>query len=434
MNQKTIYCLAVIAICVSASGSENKEQAQKPEESETFPVVIEVESKPISVTLNLTNIHDAIRRFNPDLAAAQLQIEEAKARVEQSGLLSNPVLSTGFEQDPKFRELGGGLGFSQAFPVTGRLRLEKDVTRAEVAVAEAEVADVERRLAGEARRLTVQYLALQKQKELRSRQLQLAKELADYTDRVAAKGEGSPLDAAQARLEANQFEVQIRQLDTRSQQLVGELKPLIGLSPADALALSGVLGQATLPPMAQQDLKWRKDYEAAQLAVIAAGRAVKLEQARRWDDITAGLFAGFSREEDAPEGLEAEQRIGFQISIPLPIWNKNQGAIKERQARQQRLELSVVALANRIRNEAKTAYLMMDTQASLAREIETRLLPGSQQQVENTATAYRNGLVNLLTVLHARDQFLKLQSANLNAQRDFHLARVRYETALGKTL
>jgi cobalt-zinc-cadmium efflux system outer membrane protein len=432
MNQKTIQWLAVLAICGSASGSEEKTNQSKPADSKTVPVVSEEAPKPVSLTLNLKNIGEAIRRFNPDLAAAQLRIDEARGRVRQSGLLTNPKLVSQYGQDPTFGELGGQIGFSQAFPVTDRLRLEKEITQAEVAVAEAEVADVERRLIGDGRLATVQYLAVQQQKDLRVRQLRVAKELADYTDGIAKKGEGSPLDAAQARLEANQFEVEIRQLETTSQQLIGVLKPLIGMTPDGSLSLAGTLAEVSMPAMENLDLQQRKDFEAAQFSVIAAGRAVELEQARKWQDITAGLFAGAARREDAPSGLVAEQRIGFQISIPLPIWNKNQGAIEESKARQRRLELSVLAMGNRIRNEVQTAYRLMGTQTALANEIETRLLPDSQKQVDNTISAYRNGLVNLLTVLRARDQYLRLQSGLLTARQDFHLARVRYETALGK--
>jgi len=281
MNQKSIYWLAVLAICGSASGSEEKTNQSKPADLKTVPVVCQEAHKPVSLTLNLNNIGAAVRRLNPDLAAARLRIDEARARVKQSGLLSNPQLSTSFEQDPTFGELGGGIGFSQAFPVTDRLRLEKEVTQVQVAVAEAEVADVERRLTGQAQRAAVQLLALQQQMDLRVQQLKVARELADYTDGVASKGEGSPLDAAQAKLEANQFEVDIRQLDIRSQQLNGALKPLIGLSPSDSLSLAGSLSDVSMPPMEKPDLMQRKDYEAARLSVVAASRAIQLEKARK---------------------------------------------------------------------------------------------------------------------------------------------------------
>lgn len=433
MNQKIIYWLAVHAIYCSVSGSEEKTLSDKSLDLKTVQIMSEEAQPPVSLTVNLDNIGEVISRFNPDLAAAQLRINEARGRARQSGLLPNPVLSTSFEQDPSFRELGGGIGFSQTFPITGRLRLEKEISETQVAVAEAEVADVKRQIIGEARETTVRYLALQQLKDLRLQQLRLAMELADYTEGVSKKGEGSLLDAAQAKLEANQFEVEIRQLDTSAQQQIGILKPLLGLTPRDTLSLAGTLSKVSMTPIKNLDLKQRKDYVAAELSVIAAGRAVKLEKARKWQDITAGLFAGFLQEEDVPIGLEAEQRVGFQISFPLPLWNKNRGAVEERRATERRLELSLSALENRIRNEVQTAYLVMGMQAKLTSDIETKLLPNSKKQVADTILAYRNGQIDLLTVLRARDQFLELQSGLLTAQRDFHLARIRHETSLGKT-
>ena len=433
MNQQIIYWLAVHVICSTASGTEEKTISDKSLGLKAVQFLSEESQKPVSLELNLKNIGEAISRFNPDLAAARLRIDETRGRSMQAGLLPNPVLSTSFEQDPTFRELGVGIGFSQTFPVTSRLRLEKEISQTEVAVAEAEVADVKRQITGEAREMTVRYLALQQLKDLRLKQLHLAMELADYTQGVANKGEGSMLDAAQAKLEANQFEIEIRQLDTSVQQLIGILKPLIGLRPRDNLSVAGNLSEVLMVPIKDLDLNHRMDYVAAELSVDAAGRAVKLENVRKWQDITAGLFAGFLREEDVPIGLEAEQRVGFQISFPLPLWNKNRGAVEERKATKRRLELSLSALDNRIRNEVNTAYLVMRTQAKLAHDIETILLPDSKKQVTDTNIAYRKGQINLLTVLRARDQYLELQSSLLTAQRDFHIARIRYETALGKT-
>lgn len=432
MNQQSLKWLAVFAICGSASGSEYKTKTDKSTNLDVVPAVSQDTQEANSLALTLNTIGEAIRRFNPDLTAAQRRIDEARARVEQSGLLSNPTLSTSFENDPNFREIGFQVGFNQAFPITGRLRLEKQVTKAELAVAVAEVADVERRIIGEAREMAVQFIALQRQKNLRGEQLKVAMELVDYIEGAAEKGEVSQLDAVQAKLEANQLEIEIRQLETRTHQFTGVLKTLIGLKPSDSLTLAGTLDNVSMPPRHDLDLRQRMDYEAAQASALAANRAVKLEKARKWQDITAGLFAGYSREEDLPMGLEDEQRIGFQISIPLPIWNNNQGAVKEREATERRLRTATIALGNRIRNDVQTDYLLMSAQAALANDIESILLPDSRNQMENTTTAFRNGLVDLLQVLRARDQHLRLQSALLTARRDFHLARVRYETGLGQ--
>ena len=92
MNQKIIYWLAVLAICGSASGSEEKTNPRKRADSDRVPVVSEEARKPVTLTLNLESIGDAIRQFNPDLAAAKVRIDEARARVKQSDTTRTRVI------------------------------------------------------------------------------------------------------------------------------------------------------------------------------------------------------------------------------------------------------------------------------------------------------------------------------------------------------
>ena len=66
----------------------------------------------------------------------------------------------------------------QKFPLTARLRLEKAVTRAELAAAEAEVRNAERKLAAEVSTAAVKLLGLGGQQALRERQLGNSRELS----------------------------------------------------------------------------------------------------------------------------------------------------------------------------------------------------------------------------------------------------------------
>ena len=99
-------------------------------------------------------------RNNPTLAAARLRIEEARGRLKQAGRLSNPEFDVEFDRNTRIPEGSLGLTLSQKFPVTARLRLEKAVSRAELAAAEAEVRNAERKLAAEVQTVVVKLLAL----------------------------------------------------------------------------------------------------------------------------------------------------------------------------------------------------------------------------------------------------------------------------------
>ncbi|MFZ9935535.1 MAG: TolC family protein [Luteolibacter sp.] len=383
-----------------------------------------------AVVVTPGNIADRIRSQNPDLAAARLHIREAVGRMTQSGRLDNPELDVGLEHNTRFREGRFEIGFSQRFPVTDRLRLEKEISLTELKAAEAEVREVERQLVAKASGLLVKVLATRQRRDLLREQGAVAKEFADFLGETAAKGEGSPIDAGQARIEAASLATELRQLDAGEVALAGELKPLLGMRAGEALQVSGTLAAPVLPAVAVDPAK-RPDYQVAKLNAEAASTAVSLEQARRYDDVEGGLFAAAERTEDAPEGFENEAIIGLRFKVALPFWNKNEGAIQEAEARKRRREMEAIALGRGIRLEAEAARAEMNEWLRLVTEIDGTLLPLAGEQTTLAETAYRNGQGDIQSVLRAREKHLQLAAAKLDALREFHLARIRHEAATG---
>jgi cobalt-zinc-cadmium efflux system outer membrane protein len=378
-----------------------------------------------------STVADRVRAQNPDLAAARLRIAEALGRMKQAGRPENPRLETEFEHDPRFREGRFQLGFTQRFPVTSRLRLEKDLSATELTAAEAEVREVERRLVAQARTALVKALAVRQQRTLRRNQAEAAREFAAFISKAAEKGEGSPIDAGQAKLEAARLSAEMRLLDAEEAAAIGELKPLLGMPPQDELRASGELSSAALPGEAG-DPSRRPDWQAAHVEVRAAETEAVLERAKRYDDLEAGVFLGGERREDAPEGRDNNAIIGLKLSIPLPLWDDRSGAIEAADAKAERKRLEVSALGESIRHEAAAAREEMAQWAKLEREIAGELLPLSGKQVEFAETAYRNGQGEIPAVFRAREQRFQLEVTRLNALREFHLARVRFLAALNR--
>lgn len=384
-----------------------------------------------AVVVTLGGVGDRIRSQNPDLAAARLRIQEALGRMNQSGRLENPSLESAVEHNPRFNEGRIEVGISQKFPVTNRLRLEKEVSLTELKSAEAEVRDVERQLTGEARGIVVKLMAARERRALLRKQTEIADDFSDFLSEIAAKGEGSALDAGQAKLEAASLAMESRQLDATEASLAGELKPLLGMRPGESVAVSGSLPEPELPSAAV-DPSRRPDYQAASLDAQAATQGVALEESRRYEDWEGGVFTGVERSEDAPDGFENEAIVGVQMKIPLPLWNKNEGAIQEAEARRTRKEMETAALARGIRLEADGALGEMRRWQDMIREINDVLLPLADEQTGFAETTFRDGQGEIQSVLRSREKRLQLALARLDAVREFHLARVRYETATGK--
>lgn len=379
----------------------------------------------------LSGVADRVRAHHPGLKAARLAIDEARGRQIGAGRLANPV--AGVEMRPESDLDPGYAGFSleQAFPITKRLQLEKRLGTQGVAAAELEVRDAERRLVAEAQSLAVRLLALDAQQALREEQTALAKKLSDFVKGRVKAGEISPLEAAQAQVDAQRLLLEARKMETERVSLTGQLKPMLGVKPGESLRISGKLPDPKIP---EADPLWtqRPDFQLSRAKAEAAETDTALARSKKWQDVNAGVVGG-PEWQRTPSGRDTAGFVGFQFSIPLPIWNRNEGEIAEKVAGAERARLESEALGKRIENEAETARQEMIAHAALARETRQNLLPLVVEQSEALEKAYETGQTDLLSVLRAREQRLELEAAALDAERDFHLARVRHESATGGT-
>ncbi len=90
---------------------------------------------------------------NAELTAARLEVDRARARLQQAGLRPNPTLD--FEQQRGVLNSPGErvttMGISVPLELGGKRGRRLDLAQAELEVAQAEVAERERRLAAEVR-------------------------------------------------------------------------------------------------------------------------------------------------------------------------------------------------------------------------------------------------------------------------------------------
>ena len=384
-----------------------------------------------ALIISINSVDDRIHKQNPDLVAARMRIAEARGKLDQSGRLSNPVFGVATSQDPSFDEYSLNASIAQKFPVTNRLALAKAISEDSLKAAKAEILDVERRLKTQAKLLVIKILTHQKQRVLLKKQQSLADDFAEKLTSTAEQGEGSELDARHAKLEAAKYNQQLHQLRVQTLSLHGQLKPLLGMNIDEPLSVTGDLTGFQLSSRLIQTSK-RPDLKAAQFHAAAASKSAELERAKSRDDIELTFTAGIERDEDAPEGYDSEERFGIGFRIPLPFWNKNKGAIHAAEARSERKHLELAALDHKIQHQASSAYSEMSEWAKIGQEISMKLLPMAREHAGLAEDAYRAGQGDIKSNLRAKQQVLSLSLAKLEALRDFHLAKARYQAAINQ--
>ena len=93
--------------------------------------------------------------------------------------------------------------------------------------------------------------------------------------------------------------------------------------------------------------------------------------------------------------------------------------------------MEATALGRNIQLEAEADLTEMREWAKMIAEIDKTLLPLADEQTRIAEEAYQKAQGQIQSVLRSREKRLQLRAAKLDALREFHLARVRHETALG---
>jgi cobalt-zinc-cadmium efflux system outer membrane protein len=380
-----------------------------------------------AISLPIDAIPRRVATHHPGLRAARTAIEEAKARASGAGRLANPRASLDWRPQNNLNPAAAVFSLEQSFPITRRLALEKKLGSQQIAAATLEVRDAERRFTAEARSLAIQILALSARKELAAEQASLRRSLASSATRRAASGESPATDATQAELDAARSDLEAARLDGELTVQHERLKPQLGIAPADSLILAGSLPEPAAP---SRTPAWqgRPDYQLALARLDAAATAADLARARRWDDWSAGLTGG-PEYQRTNGSTQTTGFAGLRLSVPLPLWNRNEGEIAAARAYASRSSAELLALGSQIAAEAEASRREMESLASLASRIRLSLLPAAAAQNSQLEKAWQQGEAPFTTLLRAREQQLALRHAGLDVLRDFHLARIRFESA-----
>ncbi len=373
---------------------------------------------------------------NRDLQAARFSIDVARGGLLQAGRLENPELELDYADDFAFGsegERGGSLGFTQSFPVTARLAREKDLASRHVAIAEAEVRDFVRNLVAEVQRAFYSVRALNEQLGVNRQLVASVRAVEDATTRRLEAAEASPAEVSLLRIERLRLEQDAQRLIRERDVAAAALTRLLGREAPAGVTPVGELdpGRSPSPPGAR-DVGGRPDLEAARQEIERADADRSLARAQVWEDWTLGL--GYERERqvfDAPIGGKRDSFLSLGVTVPLPLWNRQQGRIAAADAELRRSRRSRDALVLRIEEEILAAKARVRTLRSSVDAYAEDILPEATRSQELFERGYRQGLVGIAELLQAQRQYNESRAFYFDLLGDLRQGAIELEAARG---
>lgn len=148
---------------------------------------------------------------------------------------------------------------------------------------------------------------------------------------------------------------------------------------------------------------------------------LKLEKSRRVPDVTVGIGP---RQVGGGDGYT----IGvISFSLPLPIFNRNQGNIAEAQAILQRADPEERGVQARAFSELSAAYQTMTRASDTLQILRDSILPSAAKSVELLSEGYTAGRFSQLEILDARRTLADVRDRYLLALADYHKAVANVE-------
>ncbi len=402
----------------------------------SIAVVCMVSSAAHAVTLD-----EAVRAAlagNLDLRAARFEVEKARGRLIQAGLWPNPELEFSGRTDRGFSNEGErtlSVGFAQAFPITGRLRFARQVGRVDVAQAMVEIRNRERLLIGEVQRDYLAALLLQRQIAANREFIGVNREFVTLFEERLKKAEVSEVDVNLARVEMQRVELEttVLEADLSSRELA--LKQRLGIGPAGRLEVEGdveALAAKFRPERYRPTMVVnRPDVRLLELSVDRAQAEIRLARAEAWQDWTFGLDYENERTVDVPVGLTSNNFTGFKVSIPLALWNRNQGKVHEQEAASDQARQQIEALRLAIRTEIATSIAQATKLRDVVGRYQTVLLPTLSGTADLLKKGFKEGLADATRLVQAQQQRATLRASYLTAYTSYVQALVELETASG---
>ncbi|MDP1768992.1 MAG: TolC family protein [Nitrospirota bacterium] len=400
------------------------------------------EQMPVAAKVLRLSVNDALGVFvsqNLDVLIAKYGIEYTKGQEVTARLFPNPVLTVGslgsFTQGRTISN-SSSLGFQaqQLFELAGKRGYRIESAGFGTQSAEAAFEDAVRQLG-----FTVKdtYYRIQ----LAQRRLVLAEENRDRFSRILdintirfKKGYIAEVDLIRIRLQMVDFQSQVIQSLQEAESARGDLRQLLRVSPKTMVELTTELDFRRIDPDIERlrvaALDVRPDIRAKRYTFSQRESDLKLAKAYRVPDVTVG--AGYAVQ--GSQGPDNPGQAALNVGIPLPLFNRNQGGIRQAEVAVQSAEADLNKTVNLVENEVEVAYRNLLQSRRLVEAYVGGVLEDARSTFTIVERAYERGGATILDLLDAARTSRTIQQNYIEALFNYQHQLFQLESAVGQEI
>jgi len=400
--------------------------AQYPTAAQKIQPHKEAEQVPAVELTGLIRLEEALGSAllrNPTLDAFSYGVRAAEARVLQAGLLPNPELELSLEEVDRdgagFDSAETAIVLGQVFELGGKHRWRTRVAEAEGALAGWDYESKRLDVFTETAQRFMAVLVAQEHVALAESAVELAEKTSRAVDERVKAGKEPPFQASKGEAELDLARMEA----LGAQNALGVArKRLAAMWGAERVTFEGVAGSldGVLRPLPALDtlrprLSLNPDLARWETELRLRQAALASEKAARVPDV--GVSVGYLKFEE--DGTDA---FVFGISVPLPIFNRNQGNIWAARHDLSRAHAEHMAAELALSAELAETHAVLVGAHQRVTTLREKVVPAMEQAFGAAREGYQQGKFGFLDMLDAQRGLFEAKGALVDAWSDYHTA------------
>ncbi len=368
-------------------------------------------------------------QFNAELSAARHELEAVDATIQQARTRPNPGVAALVEDTRQSTRITT-LQLNQPIELGG-----KRAARIEAATRGRDAAAVDllaKRADIRAAVITAYFDVVVAQERVRLAEASagLAQRATKAASNRVTAGKISPVEETKARVaEAN---VRVEQVQALS-ELASARKRLTATwgnpSPRFERADGAVETLPALPSLAELSMRFDNapGVTRARLEIKRRQALAGVEKSRQTPNVT--VILGAKRDQQ-----QGRNQAVLGLSIPLPLFDRNQGNLLEALRRTDKARDELVAVESRLNGDLAQAHERLGAALQELGLLQKDILPGASSAFDAATKGFEAGKFSFLDVLDAQRTLFLAKSQYLRALSDAHRAAADIDRVLGEPL
>jgi outer membrane protein, heavy metal efflux system len=410
----------------------------------SLPEVVDYEGPPHGMTLDIGI--DRLLRENLDLRAKFFEIPQAQADILQAGLRANPIFYADGQLVPygKYsRQRAGGptqYDVNVSYPIdVSRKRIARTLVASRAKrVLEAQYQDAVRMRIDEFYSAFVDTLLARQTVRYTQKSVEGLEKVYRVTKQLYEKAERKRAEVDRALIEREKAQVALIDAEEQYRKTKRVLATFLNLPPdeADSLEVRGTLIDRFPPPPPRDELRRialeaRPDLASYRLGIRRAEADVRLALANRYSDIYV-LYQPYTYQNNQPYGLKSPTSWALGVTVPLPIYNRNQGGIQRAKLNVTQTQIQLATLERQVLTDVDQAIYEYEVSRRAVERIEREILPPADQVLADTYRLYTSGEENVVVYLNAQRDYNDLVKQYLDTMSRHRRSMLALNTVLGQ--